>query len=236
MIKIALVEEDGAIVKQVNRYLNRFIEETKLECTLKEYTNAVDFASDYNPVYDVVIINVKLSNIDGLEVARRLRQCDEEVILLFLTDKAQTAIKGYEVDAFDFLLMPLTYANFVQKMRRILKRIETTIYPTFVLKIQDGFKRVNVRDIKYIEVMGHFLIYHTLTESIRVRGTLKNTEMKLEEYNFIKCNSCFLVNLRHVKGCDAMNIELDGISLPISRRKKKEVLDKLSAYLSEEIG
>lgn len=234
MIKIALVEGDETIVRQLKRFVNQFAEETKIEYTINVYDNGVDFASDYNPVYDVVFMNVKLPDIDGIEAARRLRQWDEEVILFFLTDKAQVAIKGYEVDAFDFLLTPLHYLNFAQKMKRFIKRIEKTIYPTFVLRIQDGFKRVCVRDIKYIEVMGHFLIYHTMGESIRVRGTLKHAEEKLVGYNFIKCNSCFLVNLRHIKGCSAMNIELEGVSLPISRRKKKEVSNKLMEYLAKE--
>lgn len=231
MIKIALVDDDDGFVEQINRFIHRFIEETEIKCSLTRYTSGIDFVSEYNPIYDIVLLDIDMPMMDGMETAVRLRQIDKDVPVIFVTNMMQMAVRGYEVRALDFIVKPITYLSFAQKMKKAIDFAERNNNHGFVLKMQDGFKKVQVRDIKYVEVFGHSLIYHTQQGDIKVRGVLSQVESELETYSFLRCSNCFLVNLRYVDNFTSTSVEVDGVELPISRRKKKEFAEGLTDYL-----
>ncbi len=231
MIKIAIVDDDDGFVEQINQFIHRFIEETEIKCALTRYTNGIDFVSEYNPIYDIVLLDIDMPMMDGMETAMRLRQIDKDVPVIFVTNMMQMAVRGYEVSALDFIVKPITYLSFAQKMKKAIDFAERNNNHGFVLKTQDGFKKVQVRDIKYVEVFGHSLIYHTQQGDIKVRGVLSQVESELEAYSFLRCSNCFLVNLRYVDNFTSTSVEVDGVELPISRRKKKEFAEGLTDYL-----
>ena len=167
MIKIALVDNDNQFAGQMKFLVDCFVEETGIECALTRFSSGVDFISDYNPVYDLVFLDIDMPLMDGLETAKRLRRVDQDLPIIFVTNMLQMAIRGYEVNALDFIVKPLNYCTFEQKMKKALEYIKRNNYHSLVLKTSDGFKRVYIRDIKYIEVFGHSLIYHTIQEDKR---------------------------------------------------------------------
>ena len=231
MIKIALVDNDNQLAGQMKFLVDCFVEETGIECALTRFSSGVDFISDYNPVYDLVFLDIDMPLMDGLETAKRLRRVDQDLPIIFVTNMLQMAIRGYEVNALDFIVKPLNYCTFEQKMKKALEYIKRNNCHSLVLKTSDGFKRVYIRDIKYIEVFGHSLIYHTIQEDIQVRGVLSKVETELEQYHFLRCNNCFLINLRYVEGFTATSVIVDGEEISISRRKKKEFTEGLADYL-----
>lgn len=231
MIKIAIVDDDNTFVEQVNRFIDRFMQETKTECILSRYTSGMDFVSDYNPIYDIIFLDIEMPMMDGMETATRLRQIDQDVSIIFVTNMMQMAIKGYEVKALDFMVKPITYLNFAQKLKKAIDYVQRNYNHNIVLKTQDGFKKISIRDVKYVEVFGHSLIYHTQQGDIQVRGVLSQVESELETYSFLRCSNCFLVNLRYVDNFTSTSVEIGGVELPISRRKKKEFSEGLTDYL-----
>lgn len=231
MIKIALIDDDDNFVEQINQFINRFKQETGTECVLSRYTNGMDFVSDYNPIYDIIFLDIEMPMMDGMETAMRLRQMDQDVPIIFVTNMMQMAIKGYEVKALDFMVKPITYINFAQKLKKAIAYVRLNYNHNVVLKTQDGFKKMPIRDVKYVEVFGHSLIYHTQQGDIQVRGVLSQVESELESYSFLRCSNCFLVNLRYVENFTPTSVEIDGVELPISRRKKKEFTEGLTDYL-----
>ncbi len=230
-MRIVIVDADKNFVEQIKEYVKRFMDETGIDCTLARYSSGVDFISDFNAVFDVVFMETELSIMDGIETASRLRQIDMNIPIIFMTNATHMAIRGYEVGALDFVAKPVSYPTFTQKLKKALVHTQKNNNYSLILKMPDGFKRIYVRDIKYIEVFGHFLIYHTKHGDVQVRGSLVELEKELERYYFIRCSNCFLVNLRHVEGFTATTVEIDGLKLPISRRKKKEFAEQLSSYL-----
>lgn len=231
MIHIALVEDDDKFVKTVEGFINRFNNEMKAQCNLTRFKNGLDFISSYQPVYDMVLLDIEMPLMDGMETAFRLRAIEEDIPILFVTNMAQMAIKGYEVNALDFMVKPVGYLTFVQKLQKAIDHVRTHSAHAVVLKMKDGCKKVSTRDIKYVEVFGHFLIYHLVKEDIQVRGTLSKVEEELAPFNFIRSSDCYLVNLRYVTGFTSNTIQIDNNEFPISRRKKKEFKERLTNFL-----
>ena len=92
---------------------------------------------------------------------------------------------------------------------------------------------VSIKDIIYVEVSNHMLIYHTLKGDFTTRGTLRDIEKELAKYSFSLCNACYLVNLYYVERIDGYDVTVKGVTLLMSHPKKKTFLKDLSLYLGE---
>ena len=165
-----------------------------------------------------------------------LRRQDASVPLIFITSLAQYAVKSYEVNALDFLLKPFSYPQFsmrIDKAMRIIAREEDV---RISVSTANGLKVLSSREITYLEVSDHDLLYHTEKETLRTRDSLSRKEKELAGGTFVRTNVCYLVNLRYVSEIDgSMLVLVTGEKLAISRSRKKEVFSSLAKYLGGSI-
>ena len=176
-------------------------------------------------------MDIQMPNMNGMEAARRLRVLDEKVLLVFVTNLTQYAIAGYGVSALDYIVKPVNYYDFALKLTRALKRINHARDNALTIATPMGMTRVDLDDIVYIEVQNHELTYHTVENTYSQYGTLNSLEKELQNKGFGRCNSCYLVNLQHVRQVSGYSLMLsDGSELRISQPKKKGFMDVLQAY------
>lgn len=238
MYKLAIVEDDDCAAQQLQSYFSEYSKENMVEFDIQRFCNGVDFISDYQSVYDIVLMDIEMPMMDGLETARRLREMDENVVLIFVTNMAQQAINGYEVNAVNFLVKPVSYFKFKNALGKVIGRIDMERNDVITIRAKEFFYRLSVREIIYIEVYGHSLYYYTTKGKIEARGTLVQTEKELEPLGFARCNDCYIVNLRYVQQFNSKGVKLGGCEdeIPISRRKKNEFLDKLNVFINRSNG
>lgn len=232
MIKIAIVEDNAADRERIKTYLKEIGEKEKEEFSVDEFENADSFFMSYQPVWHIIFMDIEMPGTDGMEAARRLRQTDSSVALVFVTNLAQYALKGYEVDALDYILKPVDGYSFALKMKRILARSVKNRDDSLLITT-DSLDTVAlcVSSIRYIEVRGHYVTYHTAEGEYSQYSTLKDVEKRLNDGRFVKCNRCFLVNLSYVDKVSDDYAVVGRDRLPISRPQKKAFLNALSDYL-----
>ena len=228
---IAMIEDSPGDAQTIRDYLDRYSAEHNVTFEIKAFTDCRTFLTGYLPVYDLVLMDINLPDINGMEAAARLRRMDQSVTLVFITSLARYAAKGYEVDATDFLVKPVSYPNFETKLRRALNRCSYFSERFFLIPIPDGVYRISPTRIKYIETSGHALIYHTTEGVIHSSGLLKDVEQRLDRRQFVRCNRCYLVNLAYAKIIRDHVLIIDGDELQISRPKRKTFLAALNDYL-----
>lgn len=230
MIKIAIVEDEEECARQTKEYLLRFAEENDYSFSIDEYTDAISFLEGYTS-FDLVLMDIRMPHMDGLQAAKKLRQLDDKVPLIFLTNFVKYAIKGYEVNAVDYILKPLSYARLSSLMKKTLRNVIKNDDVIFV-RANGVMRKIYTSEILYVQVKGHYLLYYTEKGRIETWGSLKNAESSLPEKYFARCEHAYIVNLKYVESVEKETIRLkNGEELPVSERKRKEFLNKLSEYV-----
>lgn len=230
MLKIAIVENDANDAQLLIDYIRRYEKEESISAKVSIFEDGELFLLNYKTHFDIVFMDIMLVGIDGMEVSRKLRSIDQEIVIVFITSMAQYAIKGYEVDACDFAVKPVTYADFFMKMNRALKRVKTEIQDMVTLKTTGSIVKISASTIYYVEVIKHDLIYHTVSGEIQSHGTMRDVEEKLRKYSFFRVHHSYLVNLAHVHAVRGDAIVVNNTEINISRAKKSEFLQEFARF------
>lgn len=229
MYHIAIVEDDDDYRKLIGSYLLQFGKEKQTRFKITEFENAITFLTGYNPVYDVVFIDIQMPHMDGMEAAVKLREVDSTVPLVFITNMSSYAVKGYSVNAVDFVVKPVSYFNFSAMFTKVLRLVDNSA-DAIILKTSEGKIKVNIDRVSYIDVLDHQVCYHTDGGDFTVWESLKEAGAKLPQDRFIKCNNYCIVNLKHVDGLSDGYVKVKDNEIPVSRPRKKEFTDRLLAY------
>ncbi len=230
-MRVAIVDDEERILNQLEGYIESYGQEKGETMQVFTFSTAKDMLDFYDRSYDIIFLDIEMADMDGLEAARRVRLLDKDVVLIFVTNMAQYAINGYEVNALDFILKPVTYENFVFRMEKALRYAAKNSAPMLTLKAQEGTVRVVVDEIYYVEVMLHYLIYHTAIGTFKVRGTFKEVTAQLGRFSFAKSKNCYLVNLRYVEAISGSVLQVKGEKLQISRNCKNEFMQAFTRYV-----
>lgn len=232
VIRIGVVEDDPAATAQILAHLSRFESENDVTFEVQTFRDGRDVVDHYQAGFDILFLDVEMPHLDGLEAARHIRTLDTDVVLVFITNMAQYAIKGYQVDALSFLLKPVPYFAFSQELRRSIERANRSQGDWIMLAVPSGMARVDLDQIVYIESIKHRIVVHCLDRTYTLTGTLKAFEAPLAEKGFFRSNNCYLVNLRHVTGVNATSsVMLGGAELQVSRPRRRAFLQALTDHV-----
>lgn len=229
-MRIAVIDDEKAVGMQIESFVKEYCKIKDVPAEIVRYEEAVSFLENYSKAnFDAVFLDIKMPKMNGLRAAELLRQADDNVIIVFITNLKQFAIKGYSVDATGFVVKPIDEYDFNILMDKIVRIHNTRKSDLCTVNTVDGICRVKARDIHYIEVIKHKLIYHTVDGDINSWGSLVTAEKTLPQ-NFSRCNVCYLVNLQHVQAISGEYVKVAGTPLKIARSRKKEFIADLARY------
>ncbi len=172
------------------------------------------------PHYDLAFLDIQMSKIDGLQLARMIRKEDKLIFLVFTTALKKYAPKGYEVSAFRYLIKPLQESEVFQVLTEASRMIGERKRETIIVTRGDESRRVFKDEIYYIEVDNHHIILHLKEETIRFKAKLKEFEIQFREPQFCKCHRSYIVNLKYTGKISREGVEIDGKgTLPISKSR-----------------
>ena len=234
MIRIAMVEDETAVREQLQGYIQRYTRQYGTEFAVTEFSDGVEILDAYRPVYDIILLDVEMKHLDGMETARRIRELDRDVVLLFITNMAQYAIKGYAVGALDYLLKPVPYFAFSQQLQKAEEKLRRRARHYLAVPVEGGLRRLDTAQIYYMESEGHRVHFYTEEGEFSAPGALKTFEEKLADLPFARCNSGYLVNLAQVKSVQQGLAQVGPYGLQVSRPKRKSFLAALADYIGGE--
>ena len=181
-----------------------------------------------------ILMDIQMEFMDGMTAAEKIRQLDNEVVIIFITNMIQYAVRGYEVDALDYVVKPIEYFAFSQKLDKAIERSKKQVEEYLMVSTEDGVRKLAVSDIYYIESQGHQAIYYTKKGDFSSRAVLKDLENTIKIHGFYRCSKGFLINLKKVDAVNGNECVINGIKIPISRIKRKEFMEKLIHFVNED--
>ena len=195
MVKIAIVEDEDLYADQLNEFINKYADESHEIIRQVRFYDGDEIAEKYDGSYDIILMDIQMKFMDGMSAAEEIRKRDRNVIIMFITNRVDYAIRGYEVDALDYIVKPVSYFSFSRKLERAISRIPDKEDVTITLNYPQGMVRLRVDDIFYAESEGHF-----------------------------RSNKGYLVNLKHVDGVQDGCCLIAGQKLLISRSRKADFM------------
>ena len=151
MVRIAIVEDDRHDREALKKCLSRYEKENQVKFSLTEFQDGEDIVTDYTASYDLIILDIEMAFLNGMKAAEKIRELDTNVIIIFITNMAQYAIRGYAVDALDYVLKPVSYFAFSQRLNRAISRMKKRETKMIMVNIKGGTVRINIANIYYIE-------------------------------------------------------------------------------------
>ncbi len=239
MIKVAVVEDEENEIAVLGEGLKRYFGECAEQYELSVFRNGMEFLDAFRGGYDIILMDIEMPMLDGFRTAQKIREADGEVSIIFVTNMANYALKGYEVNAVGFMVKPVGYFALKRNLRRALSRIRLRARlkaANVTVVTRYGVNVIHSEKLVYVEVMKHNLAYHTTDGVINARGALKDVEQRLAGLGFARCSNCFLVNLAYVRSLDNDEVILPGERLSVSRGKKKEFTEALLEFAENTVG
>lgn len=229
MIHIAIVEDEKEFVTMFQDYLQRYMRETHTAIQMETFYDGMSFLDEYSRKYQIVFMDIAMPHMNGMTTAKRLRQMDPDVCLIFITGLTQYAIRGYEVEALDFIVKPVTYDLFKIRLEKAISRIRIADY--YTIKTANGLRKINLSDLIYIESNKHYLYFHMTTETVRMRGTMHDVSADFEQKSFAFISGSLLVNLSYVEGMQGNLLTVGGETITVARVYKTKFRERLTEYM-----
>ena len=232
MPNIALVEDEPEAADVLASFIARYAGEKGLDLVVTRFGNAMDFEMTHQH-FDLVFMDIQMPGINGMEAAQLMRTYDSETPIIFVTNLAQYAVKGYEVGALGFIVKPVSYGGLSLSLDRALRAIGANAGRSVAVPTEDGVRVVPLRSIIYVEVTKHRLTYHIENEEpLEARGSLVQLEEELAEAPVVRVSKSCLANMDKISLVRNAEVQMaNGDLLRISRTHKKEVVDKVTDYL-----
>lgn len=235
MVRIAIVEDEQHYAQELTGYLKAYEKEYDEKFTITVYQDGDGILVEYKAQFDIILMDIQMKFVDGMTAAEEIRKRDSEVVIMFITNMTQYAIRGYEVDALDYMVKPVEYFSFSQKLTRAIDRMRNRSRNFISIPVKDGIQKLDIASVYYVESQGHTLIYRTKNKTYTSRGVMKELEEALLPYGFFRSNKGYLVNMKYVDGIQEGCCVIEEEKLPISRAKKKAFMEALVNYMSEVI-
>lgn len=221
MLSIAVVDDEKVHCDILCKYIEEWKDRSKAETEVRTFVSSEQFFFDWceNERYDVLFLDIMMTGITGMELAKKLRRNGKKVSIIFTTGITDYMQEGYEVEAMHYLLKPLEKEKVwkcLDKCRN--QKAEEKKY--ILLSTEDGLLKIDVSQVLYAEAVGHDCVVACTDKSIRVKSGIHELFQKLEaEGDFLFCHRSYFVNVKKIAAISKTDIFMDnGGSIPVSRR------------------
>lgn len=235
MIRIAICEDEKDQQELLKNYIEKIFEGLPLKYSLDIFNSGEELLENYSKDIDLILLDIQLGEINGMDTARKIRILDNNVEIIFITSLIEYALEGYKVRAYRYLVKPVKYEDIKENIINCIKEVEIK-NKYIIIKKQGHQIKLDINEITYIEVQKETITIHTLNGVYKINGTMNNIEKEIDCSRFFRCHKSFLVNLEHIKIIKQYIAILENNEeVPVSRYRFKETKDKFFELIEDKL-
>lgn len=232
MLKIAVCEDEELHRKMLVDLIGRYPFETDYCITTFQYGYELIEANNHGISFEIIFLDMRLDNEDGIDVANELRKTDKNARIIITTSLIEYAVLGYSVNASDFLLKPVPEEKLFLVLAKLEKDIRQTKTNCYEFEINNEKVILKSDEILYFESLGRKIKVATFEEEYEYYHTISTLEKELDPVRFILCHRSYIINLKNVKSIKSKTAVLkNGVQIPISPKRNQKVYDAFTRYM-----
>ena len=196
-MRIAICDDEKSYIEKIKKDIKSF-QTHENEFEFSEFESVEEVIAEFsNDKYDLLILDIEMKDLNGLQTAEFIRQLDKNVILIFMTGYDKFVYQGYEVKAFRYILKNQPEPIYFKQLSDTIQEYYRN--KKYIKVIDDGIeKELLTVDILYIEVYSHQIVIHTFNKEYYQKGKLSDYEKMLEECLFVRSDKSVLINVTNI--------------------------------------
>ena len=238
-MKIAVCDDDSQELERISALIDTYKRESKVPLTYKTFRSATELISSMGSSdYDILLLDILMPGINGMQAAHEIRAFDAGVKIAFLTSSPEFAVESYSVKAYDYILKPVSKDKLFSILDAVIAE-ELKPLEGLTVKTQSGITRILFSRLAFVEIMNKKLYFHLADGSVReVSASLASFEEDLlARAEFVKVHRSYIVNLWQVGELGSKElITHAGKTVPISRLLYGKVREAYMRHLFLEKG
>jgi DNA-binding LytR/AlgR family response regulator len=235
-LRCLLIDDEPPALKILASYISN-ISGLEIVAQCKNAIEALDIL--HQKTIDVIFLDIKMPKILGTEFLKNLSHPPK---VIFVTAYRDYAVEGYELDAVDYLVKPVSFERFFKAITKLNRAIDKETVTTTVeyksnpeafvyLKVDRDMKKIFVNDIVYIESWKDYVkLFLVNGKSTLAKQSISAMENLLSDHKFMRVHRSYMVSLNKISGYNGLSVQLDTKEIPIGRLYKQVVLERLQAH------
>lgn len=235
MIKIALCDDDLSVLKEIKTLLEQYRTEHNQKIVCMDFCSPLELLIEIEKGMrpDILFLDVIMPGVNGISVAKEIRQYDDTVKIIFLTSSSEFAVESYTVGAYFYQIKPVYEENLFRLMDAVVPECEKIQQGSLLVRGKSGITRIDLGKLEYCEVIGRTLSFHLdngrILEGV---GSLDDLCDKLAQYdNFLRLHRSFVINMKYIQNISYKAVTLDDLTeIPIPHGKCSEIKKRYLEY------
>lgn len=231
-MRIAVCDDNNNDRKVLSEHIVSYAEKHLLDIEIEGLQSGEALIDSFSSLpFQMVFLDIYLDGISGVETAFKLREKDENCIIIFVTTSPDFRAEGFEVGAVHYLIKPASYEGVETALNRC-RRIFDEAEKCFEITVERRMAKVRTRDVLYAEVYGKTVLIHTISGTLKTYTTLSEIAALLEGGPFITCHRCYIVNMNYVSELLEADFLLEnGEKVPIRKNGRQKIKDEYLQYV-----
>lgn len=231
LYKIAICDDNNEDIVYIQNIINKWADIGKHNVKIDKFMSAEAFLFHYAECkeYNILFLDIEMKHMNGIELAKKVRKLNKEIIIIFATGYMDYIEDGYDVEALHYLIKPLKESKVYEVLDKALNKIKQNSKALF-LQVQGEMMRIPLYDIRYIDVQKNYVTIHA-TCDITVKMTLSDIEKELDDC-FLRTGRSYIINISYIKKVTKTEIYLtSGEIVPLPRGMYKPLNKAIIQFL-----
>ncbi len=217
--RIAICDDEQNQIEYITSIVASWSAHEGHGCEIRTFASAEAFLFEYeeDKAYDILLLDVEMKNINGIELAKRIRKDNNRAEIIFITSHFEFVGEGYEVDALHYLIKPISVEKLTQVLTKAAEKLSVEP-PSVVISCEGETVKLYESDILYVESFLHYIVIHTKDNEYKIKENISVFENKVSDV-FYRIHRSYLVSLKYITRISRTSVNIGNTELPLSRGK-----------------